>query len=198
MRILIAEDDFTCRAVLTAVLEKHAHEVVATRDGAEAWAALQGPDAPRLVILDWMMPGMDGIEICSRVRGVDTDQPPYILLLTTLNEKLHVAQGLDSGANDYLVKPFDHIELRARVAAGVRMLAMQDRLVAQADELHAALAQVKTLRGMVPICCHCKRIRDDQNYWSRVEEYLTAHTEAVFSHGLCPECEGKPQPRNQL
>jgi phosphoserine phosphatase RsbU/P len=194
MRILIAEDDLTSRCVLSAVLERSGHEVVATTDGEGAWEVLQRPDAPRLVILDWMMPGMDGLEVCRRVRDLRTDNPPYILMLTSLGDAEHVAAGLEAGANDYLAKPFHHVELRARILAGARLLALQDRLVAQADALRTALSQVRTLRGIIPICSSCKRIREDSDYWRRVEEYVSAHTEAVFSHGLCPECADRLYP----
>ena len=107
MRILIAEDDFTSRTVLTGVLKKHGHEVVATVNGAEAWQAMQQPDAPPLAILDWMMPEMDGIDVCRRVRALETDRPPYIIMLTTKGEKADIVAGLEAGADDYLPKPYD-------------------------------------------------------------------------------------------
>jgi phosphoserine phosphatase RsbU/P len=188
MRILIAEDDFTSRTMLAAVLRKSGHEVVETVDGAEAWNALQKPNAPRLAILDWMMPEIDGIEVLRRVRALQTDQPPYILMLTTKMEKSAIIAGLDVGANDYLAKPFDVGELRARVEVGRRMVEMQETLVNKIEELHRALGEIKTLRGIVPICSCCKKIRDDQGYWSQVEVYVRAHSEAEFSHGICPEC----------
>jgi len=194
LRILIAEDDATSRVKLTAVLKKLGHEVVATSDGEQAWEAMQKADAPRLLILDWKMPHLDGVEVCRRLREVETDRPAYILMLTALNEKQHVIEGLDAGANDYATKPIEPTELRARIAAGRRILVMQDRLVAQADELRKALSQVKTLRGFIPICCHCKRVRGDKDYWRDVEEYVSAHTDALFSHGLCPDCLAKHYP----
>ncbi len=194
MRILIAEDDLTSRAVLTAVLRKYGHEVVVTTDGLEAWAALQQPDAPMLVILDWMMPGLDGLEVCRRLRAVDSEPPRYVLMLTALTEKERIAEALDAGANDYLAKPFAPVELRARIGAAERVVALETRLVAQAAELREALAHVKTLHGILPICAHCKRIRDDHQFWTRVEEYVTKHSEAVFSHGICPECFDKFYP----
>ena len=188
MKILIAEDDLTSRAVLTAVLQKIGHEVVVTSTGAEAWQVLQQPDAPRLAILDWMMPGLEGTEVCRRVRARETGQPPYVILLTTRGEKKDVAEGLRAGADDYLAKPFDPLELSARVEVGCRMIALQDRLAGNIRELQEALAHIKTLRGIVPICAGCKKIRDDQGFWSQVEAYVSAHSEATFSHGLCPEC----------
>jgi len=194
MRILIAEDDFTSRSMLAAVLKKVGHEPVETAVGSQAWAALQQPDAPRLVILDWMMPEMDGLEILRRVRALPTDRPPYILMLTTRTEKAEIIAGLDAGANDYLAKPFDAGELRARVEVGQRMVEMQDALADKIEELHRALAEIKTLRGIVPICASCKKIRDDRGYWSQVEVYVRDHTEAEFSHGICPECMKKLYP----
>ncbi len=107
MRILIAEDDFSSRTVLAAVLRKNGHEVMETVNGAAAWDALQQPDAPRLVILDWEMPEMDGLEVLRRVRALQSDQPPYIIMLTARGGKSDVVAGLDSGADDYLSKPFD-------------------------------------------------------------------------------------------
>jgi len=188
MRILVAEDDPTSRAVLQAVLEKQGHEVIAATDGLEAWDILQKPESPKLVILDWMMPGLDGIDVCRRVRSMDTQVEPYVVFLTTLSDRAHIVSGLDAGANDYVVKPFDHLELRARVATGQRMIQLQERLVSQANELREALAQVKTLRSIIPICCVCKKVRDDSDYWQSVEMYVSSHTDAQFSHGFCPEC----------
>ncbi len=191
MRILIAEDDLTSRNLLAAVLRKSGHEVVETVDGAEAWNVLQKLDAPRLAILDWMMPEMDGIEVLRRVRTMQTDRPPYILMLTTKLEKPAIIAGLEAGANDYLAKPFDLGELRARVEVGKRMVEMQEALSDKIAELHRALSEIKTLRGIVPICSYCKKVRDDQGYWSQVEVYVRNHSEAEFSHGICKECEDK-------
>ncbi len=148
MRILIAEDDVTSCTVLAGVLRKEGHQVEATVNGAEAWQALQQPEAPALVILDWEMPGMDGPEVVRRVRALETDTPPYILMLTSRSEKADIIAGLDAGANDYLAKPFDPGELRARVEVGRRMVEMQAALIASRE----ALAQQAThdpLTGML-------------------------------------------------
>ncbi len=147
MRILIAEDDFTSRKILAAVLKKSGHEPVETGNGLEAWEGLQKPDAPRLVILDWMMPEIDGLEILRRVRSQLGDRPPYILILTAKTEKAEIIAGLDAGANDYLAKPFDAGELRARIEVGRRMVEMRDALAEKIGELQRALAEIKTLRG---------------------------------------------------
>lgn len=188
MKILIAEDDPVSRRVLAATLEMFGYEVVVAADGAEAWTALQRDDAPSLIILDWMMPELDGVEICRRVRETATSTPPYLILLTAKSEKSDVVAGLDAGANDYLTKPFDRAELRARVQVGAQVLGLQKNLADRVGELEDALAQVKQLQGLLPICSYCKNIRDEQNYWQRLDSYLMEHADVMFSHGICPDC----------
>ncbi len=148
MRILIAEDDFTSRTVLAGVLKKSGYEVTVTVNGAEAWEALQQPGAPALVILDWMMPEMDGLEVLRRVRALQTDRPPYIIMLTAKGEKADIIAGLDTGANDYLAKPFDSGELRARIEVGRRLVEMQDALI-KSKEILAHQATHDPLTGLL-------------------------------------------------
>ena len=188
MRILIAEDDQTSRTMLSAVLTKHGHEPVVTVNGLEAWEALQKPDAPRLAILDWMMPEMDGLEVVLRVRTQLKDPQPYLIMLTTKDNKDDIVAGLDAGADDYLAKPFHPAELRARVQVGKRLVETQDELTTQITWLRKALDHIKTLQGILPICMHCKKIRNDSGYWEQVEAYITNHSEALFSHCICPDC----------
>ena len=188
MKILIAEDDPVSRRLLEATLEKFGYEVVVAADGAEAWTALQRNDAPRLAILDWMMPELDGLEICRRMREIATSTPPYLILLTAKAERGDVVAGLDAGANDYLKKPFDRGELRARLQVAAHVLELQKNLADRVSELEDALAQVKQLRGLLPICSYCKNIRDEQNFWQRVDNYLMEHADVMFSHGICPDC----------
>lgn len=188
MSILIAEDDLVSRRALEAVLHKWGHEVRVVANGAEAWEVLSGPEPPPLAILDWMMPGMDGPTLCRRVRETPGRQGTYIILLTARSDRTDLVAGLDSGADDYIVKPFDRDELRARVNVGLRVVALQQSLADRVRELEQALQNVQQLQGLLPICCYCKRIRDDGNYWQRVEEYIAAHSGAQFSHGICPNC----------
>lgn len=188
MKILIAEDDPVSRRLLAAMLDKFGYEVVVAADGAEAWTALQRDDAPSLAILDWMMPEIDGVGLCRRVRALSTTTPPYLILLTAKSGKEDVVAGLDAGANDYLTKPFDRAELRARVQVGAHVLELQKALAGRVRELEDALSQVKQLQGLLPICSYCKKIRDEENYWQRVDSYLTEHTDVLFSHGICPDC----------
>ncbi len=188
MKILIAEDDFTSRTVLTGVLKRNGHEVIETLNGKDAWEELQKPGAPGLAILDWMMPEMDGLEVLQRVRQKKGEREPYIIMLTARWEKADIIKVLDTGANDYIVKPFDVGELRARIEVGRRMVEMQDALASKIGELRKAFDEIKTLRGIVPICMNCKKIRDDKGFWNQVDVYVHEHTEAEFSHGFCPQC----------
>lgn len=188
MRVLIAEDDPVSRRVLQATLDKFGYEVVVAANGTQAWDALQGADAPHLAILDWMMPEIEGVELCRRVRSFATATPTYLILLTAKSSKADVVSGLNAGANDYLTKPFDRAELRARVQVGAHVLELQENLAARVRELEATLSQVKQLQGLLPICSYCKKIRDEENYWHRVESYISERAEVEFSHGTCPAC----------
>lgn len=135
MRVLIAEDDVVFRRILEATLLKWGYEVVSTCDGDEAWHLLQSSNAPRLVILDWMMPGLDGAEICRKVR-MQTEKPYiYILLLSAKGHRGDMIAGLDAGADDYITKPFDPLELRGRLRAGQRIVDLQEELLAAREEL---------------------------------------------------------------
>ena len=195
MRILIADDDLTARTVLGAVLGKSGHEVMVTADGAEAWQALQQPDAPALAILDWMMPGMDGPEVVRRVRARVTQRPPYLIILTARGEKADIIAGLAAGADDYLAKAFEPEELLARVEVGRRTVELQAALADKNDELGRALEQVKTLKGILPICASCKMVRDDAGYWTQVEAYVSAHTEGSVQPRSLPAVHGEALPR---
>ncbi len=188
MRVLIAEDDAVSRRVLETMLVKWGYEVIVTSDGRQAWEMIQQVDAPHLAILDWMMPKMDGVEVCRHARALERARRMHLILLTAKGRKEDIVTGLQAGADDYLTKPFDKEELRARVNAGVRILQLQAELADRVRDLEAALANVKLLQGLLPICCYCKKIRDDGNYWQQVEHYLTAHSDAQFSHGICPDC----------
>ena len=188
MRILVAEDQLVSRHILVANLSKWGYDVTAVEDGTQAWEVLQAKEAPQLVILDWLMPGMDGIEICREIRKSPQTRPIYLILLTARRGQEDKIHGLQSGADDYITKPFNREELRARVQVGIRVLELQGALAQRVRELEDALSRVKTLQGLLPICSYCKKIRDDRNYWQQVEGYISDHSEAQFSHGICPEC----------
>lgn len=191
MKILIAEDDAVSRRLLHAALVKWGYEVVVTSNGKEAWEALQAPAPPSLLILDWLMPEVDGVDVCRLARQRTELRSAYIILLTSRGSKEDIVKGLEAGADDYVTKPFDHAELRARVLVGARVVQLQSTLADRVKELEEALASVKQLQGLLPICCYCKKIRDDHNYWHRVESYITGHADVRFSHGICPDCNEK-------
>lgn len=128
MRILVAEDDATGREMLVAILEDIGYEVIEAQNGRQAWDELQKPDAPPLAILDWMMPEIEGIEVCKRLRQIPTTNPPYLILLTAKDDVENIVGGLNAGANDYLIKPYRGAELEARIGVGQRMLALQTEL----------------------------------------------------------------------
>ena len=188
MRILIAEDDPVSRRLLEVTLTGWGYEVQVTGDGRTAYQALEVPDPPQLALLDWMMPEMDGLEICRRVRSTQAGREIYIILLTARARKEDVITGLDGGADDYITKPFDREELRARLRAGCRIVELQMSLAQRMAELEESLARIKQLDGLLPICAWCKKVRDDQNYWQEVECYVAARTDARFTHGICPAC----------
>jgi len=186
MRVLLADDDAGYRLLVKNALLKWGYEPLVAHDGTTAWNLLQTPDAPPIAILDWIMPGYDGLELCRKLRTLN--KPIYIILLTANSEKADIIQGLRTGADDYITKPFDREELFARVQTGIRIVQLQQSLEKRVQELETALAQVKQLNGLLPICCYCKNIRDDKNYWQRVEDYVSANADVKFSHGICPDC----------
>ena len=187
-RALIADDELHSRRLLQDALAPEGYEILEACDGPEALSLLQRDPAPALAILDWMMPGLDGVEVCRRVRGQPRPAPPYLILLTSRDRAEDIVAGLDAGADDYVTKPFEPGELRARARVGLRIVTLQHALSDQVDQLQAALAQVRRLQGLLPICAYCKKIRDDRNYWQQVESYIAAHSEARFSHAICPNC----------
>jgi sigma-B regulation protein RsbU (phosphoserine phosphatase) len=188
MKILVAEDDRVARQILNNSLTKWGYDVHMTFDGEQAWEELQKVNAPAMAILDWMMPGMDGLQLTRQVRTLDKRVPTYVMLLTARSDRESVVAGLEVGANDYLTKPVDLNELRARVNVGREMVALQTQLAHRVTQLERALADVRSLRGLLPICCYCKKVREGDDYWQEVEDYLANHGDVHFSHGVCPTC----------
>jgi sigma-B regulation protein RsbU (phosphoserine phosphatase) len=193
MKILIAEDEKISKRLLETTLTKAGHEIVAVEDGLKASESIRKV-VPDMLVTDWMMPELDGLELCRQVRSLNLPSYVYIILLTSLTQKENIIQGLDAGADDYVTKPFERTELLARVRAGERVIQLERALRQKNKELSETLAHVKQLKGLLPICMFCKKIRNDENYWQKVEEYLVEHTEADFSHSICPECLKKHYP----
>lgn len=188
MKILIAEDCDITRFKLEGILSGWGYEAVTASDGSRAWDRLHGENAPTLALLDWSMPGKSGVEICQEIRLEETLNPPYIILLTSRDDKNEIIEGLRSGADDYIIKPFDIDILKVRIEVGQRVLNLQSNLARRIEELQKAVQHIELLRGIIPICMYCKKIRNDQESWEQMEKYISEHSKAQFSHGICPEC----------
>lgn len=191
MRILVAEDDPITQRLLQSTLARLGWDVITAPDGVAAWQmldTLEGEEAPQLVLLDWMMPGLDGIEICRKLRTTPGFELMYIILLTSRSEKEDLAMGLAAGANDYITKPFHPAELESRVRVGQRMVKLQTSLAARIKELESALSEVRQLQGLLPMCSYCKKVRNEANYWQQVEAYITSTSGVELTHSVCPSC----------
>jgi len=173
-KILIAEDDPIASQVLRLALQRLGHEVVVARDGAEAWRLFdEGP--VRVIISDWMMPGLDGLQLCDKIRNRTNTPYTYFILLTgTHTSAEDYSRAMDSGVDDFLLKPFDPATVRARIRVAERIITFA--------------TEVKQLKDLIPMCSYCRKIRDDQDYWQQVESYINEHTGSRFSHGICPDC----------
>jgi DNA-binding response OmpR family regulator len=187
-RVLLAEDETVTRRLLEAQMTRFGFEVISVADGLKAWDVLQEPAPPSLVVLDWNMPGLDGPDVCKRIRESARASYTYMLLVTARNAKSDVVEGLSAGADDFVSKPVDPDELHARLRTGERIVRLEQTLGRQVKELQAAAEHVKELQGMIPICMHCKRIRNQSQIWEKVETYIEQRSEAKFSHALCAEC----------
>ena len=174
MKILAVEDDAVARAVLRQALRRLGHDVVEAADGEAAWSALQD-DPVRVVVSDWMMPRLDGLELCRRIRGRTNSEYIYFILLTSRDaSEENQRSAADAGVDDFLTKPLDLPELWTRLRVAERILKYT--------------TQVRRLEEMMPICSYCKKIRDDQNYWQQIEGYISERTGSDFSHSVCPDC----------
>jgi phosphoserine phosphatase RsbU/P len=193
VRILLADDDAVSRRLLAAAIIRWGYQPVIATSGPEAWALLQQPEAPAILILDWLMPEMDGPAISQKVRQDPRLASAYIILLTSKSRKEDVVLGLDSGADDFISKPFNNEELRARIRVGIRITQLQVALADRVRKLEEALERERTLIGLLPICAHCKKIRDQQENWEAIETYLSDRVEVQFSHSICPDCTRKWQ-----
>jgi DNA-binding response OmpR family regulator len=192
--VLLAEDEVVTRRLLEAQLTRAGYEIISVSDGTKALAVLESAEAPSLAVLDWNMPGLDGPEVCRRLRSLHKASYTYMLLVTARHSKSDVVEGLSAGADDFIPKPVDADELRARLRTGERIVQLERTLQAKVKELEESAAHVAELQGMIPICMHCKRIRNQEQIWEKVETYIEHRSEARFSHALCAECLEKHYP----
>ncbi len=195
MKVLIADDEAMSRKTLGALLRRHGYEVMEAQEGDEALRLLEAPDAPRLAVLDWAMPGHSGPDVCKAIRA-KAGRYAYVILVTTRGGKVDLVAGLDAGADDFIPKPYDQAELLARMRVAQRVLGLEAGLVEKIASLEQALSHVKLLQGLLPICMHCRRVRSSEEQWQRLDGYLQEHSHLTFTHGLCKDCLEKHYPKD--
>jgi phosphoserine phosphatase RsbU/P len=186
--VLVADDEPVSRTVVSAMLKKAGYPVILASDGEQAWKTLDAADSPSLALLDWEMPGLQGPEVVERIRNRASQAPTYVILLTSRDSSADIVRGLRAGADDYVTKPANEDELIARVNVGARVVQLQIALADRVRSLEEALANVRALQTLLPMCAYCKSIRNDQNYWEKVETYFSQHSNVSFTHSYCPNC----------
>lgn len=176
MRILVADDDPSIRTILDLSIKKLGHEATLVENGREAWDEHRRNAYP-LIICDWMMPLLSGPELCRAIRAVSQEQYTSFIILTALNSKSNFVEAFNAGADDFMTKPVDMDELKARVGVAERIVNLHSR--------------VTMLEGLLSICAYCKKIRDENSSWQHVERYIASRAAVNFSHAICPHCKEK-------
>lgn len=187
-RVLIAEDHAPSRQALTTLLERHGFRVSAAATGGEARDILSGFDPPTLALIDWMLPEVSGLELCRAIRARTSAHYIYFIVITARDTVEDLSEAFAAGADDYIRKPFEPVELLARLKSGQRIVALERGLADRVDEIQRALERVHALERLLPICMYCKRVRKDPTYWQEIDEYIHLQTGTDFSHGICPDC----------
>ena len=207
MSILIVDDSADQQALLRSILDRAGHSDVLSADSAKTAAAvlnLEGESPGRkidLILMDVLMPDQDGVETCRQIKRCAHLQDVPVIMVTAKNDQHNLQEAFAAGAMDFISKPVNSVELLARVSSALLLKQEMDRrknreleLRRSNEELQKALKEVKVLRGLIPICASCKKIRNDGGFWQQLEEYLGEHSEAAFSHGLCQPCIKKLYP----
>ncbi len=185
--ILIVDDSAASLGLSANTLAKFGFRSMTARSGQEALQLL-GDQTPDIILLDIIMQGWDGFETCRRLKQDKRTQDIPVIFMTALSATLEKVKGFSLGAVDYITKPFQKEELAARINTHLTIRRQKEEIERQKDELEIALAKVKTLSGLLPICASCKKIRNDDGYWEQIEVYVKEHSDAEFSHGICPDC----------
>ncbi len=188
MRAVVADDDPETCQTLVRVLQHWGCRVETCADGYTTWQLLAETSTPTLVMLNWSLPGLAGGQICQRLRQGPGSLLTYVIVLTTRGEPEEAVAGLHAGADDYLSKPFEPQELLARLQVGIRVLSLQQALHERLHALEDAVTRESQLRGLLPICAYCKKIRDHHNGWEQLERFISERSEAEFTHSICPDC----------
>ena len=185
--ILVVDDISTNRKILERALRSAGYAVRQATSGSHAIELIQ-ESAPDLILLDIGMPDLDGYAVCETIKQDETLKDIPIIFISALEATFDKVKAFDVGGVDYITKPFQLEEMLARVRTHLLIRQLQQERDAIIDELREALAEVRRLEGLIPICAGCKQIRDDRGFWNSVESYISEHSDAEFSHGVCPEC----------
>jgi YesN/AraC family two-component response regulator len=198
LKILYVEDEGAAREQMTSILKRRAKEILVAKNGREGLALFR-EHRPELVVTDIRMPIMDGLTMVKEIRGISRDAK--IIMTTAFTDFSYMMEAIELGVDQYVVKPIDIAKLVAAIdkcAENIEQRSIARHLQAEREillgELQAALKKVKLLSGFLPICASCKKIRDDSGYWQQIEGYIRDHSEAEFSHGICPDCARKLYP----
>ena len=191
--ILVVDDNPDNLRLLSGILSKHRYKVRLAPNGERALATIRKA-APGLILLDIMMPVVDGFEVCRQLKQDKETAGIPIIFISALNETIEKVKAFSLGGVDFITKPFKSEEVLARVNTHLTLRYLQLELEEKNAELQKAMDEIKTLRGFIPICASCKRIRNDEGYWEQIESYISSHSEAKFSHGCCDECARKLYP----
>ena len=178
--ILIVDDNGRNIQVLGNLLSAQLYNIAVAMDGRKA-INFMDRRKPDLILMDILMPGMNGYEVCRRIKEDPENEDIPVIFLSAKGDEESVVMAFEAGGVDYVSKPFRSMELLARVRTHIEFKQTKETLRAKAEEIQA-------LRGILPICSACKKVRDDKGYWEQVDIYLNTYTELQFSHGLCPEC----------
>jgi len=207
MKILVVDDDQITQKLIKGILEKQNYSNIIISNSGEQALNIIKKDPPDLILLDIFMPGIEGYEVCKRIRANNKTAHIPIIIITggAVQADEAILNSFKAGASDFITKPIRAIEFLARIKSSLISKKNHDLLMSELDKsrktekekeslikkLEQALSDIKVLKGIVPICSHCKKIRDDKGYWNKLESYIQENSEAEFSHGICPECSDK-------
>jgi CheY-like chemotaxis protein len=187
MNILVVDDNPDNLRLLAEILSEHHYKVRLAPNGARALATIC-KEAPDLILLDVMMPELDGFEVCRQLKADERTAKIPVIFISALHETIDKVKAFTLGGVDYITKPFKAEEVLSRVKTHLSLSLLRRQLERKNAELQKALDEIKILQGIIPICANCKNIRDDKGYWDKVEIYISKHSEATFSHSICPNC----------
>lgn len=188
MKVLIVDDDLCILASLERQVECWGYNVILASNGDEALSILNDDDPPLIVLLDWMMPKKDGIEVLKEIRASPLGESVYFIMLTAREKTDSLSEALKYGANDYIQKPYNVKELNARINVAERMIILQREKEERIRQLEEAKIEINELRSLLPVCSVCKKICTDGNEWVPIESYVENNTKTDLTHTYCPSC----------